>query len=486
MIPDGGRLLKLRPFSGLLLLALALIPFLILAADVVRYHVDVPFWDQWNFVPLLGKSYEEGVTFKDLWGQHNEHRLLFPRLIMLGLAHASRYNIAWELAVILLMAAASLALVWRQLVKTAGASGYSGLPWAVPAASLLIFTLGQAENWLWGWQIQIFLNVLAVIAGLCLLGGPSFQWRKFWCAVGLGILATYSFANGLIFWPLGFIALLLSPPREKRSSVLALAAWAASSAFIILSYFYRFRYDSPSGTPLTHFLARPGEYILYLLKYLGRPVINSEGYALAVGFIGLVLFGAFSFLVLRDRSRKGRAFLPFILFGLYSIGCGLLTGVGRVGFGSAQAMSGRYVPFSALIWVSDFAFLCVLSREVRVRARSRPAKVIGLAGIGVLSFVLVFGIARTSYRVGHRVFKSYHSRMSEARAELLQGEDEKRLLNLYIDADYVRRGTDVLRKHRLSVFREKTESLYSRTNMLCWAQMSFSSLGQTETVTSPR
>jgi len=453
MILAGDRLLKLRPISVLLPLILSLIPFLLLVADVAKYHVDVPFWDQWNFVPLLGKSYEEGVTFKDLWSQHNEHRLLFPRLIMLGLARASRYNIAWELVFILLLAAASLALIWRQLVKTAGASGYSGLPWAVPAASLLIFTLGQAENWLWGWQIQIFLNVLAVIAGLALLGGGAFQWRRLWWAAGLGIVASYSFANGLIFWPLGFIALLLSPPREKRSRVLALTAWAASSAFIIISYFYRFRYDSPSGTPLAHFLGRPGEFVLYVLKYLGRPVINYEGCALAVGLIGLILFGVFSFLTLRDKSEKGRVFLPFILFGLYSIGCGMLTGIGRVGFGSAQAMSGRYVPFSALLWVSNIAFLYVLSQEVRTRVKTRPIRVFGLAGIGILSFVLVFGIARTSYRVGHRVFKSYHSRMSEARAELLRGEDEKRLLNLYIDADYVRRGAEVLKKHKLSVFR---------------------------------
>ena len=453
MIPADGQVLKIRSFSGLLMLILSLIPFLLLAADIAKYKVDVPFWDQWNFVPLLGQSYKEGITLEDLWSQHNEHRLLFPRLIMLGLARASRYNIAWELAAILLLAAAGFALLWRQLVKTARASGYSGIPWAAPAVSLLVFTLGQAENWLWGWQIQIFLNVLAVVAGLFLLGGGAFRWNKLWGAVGLGILGTYSFANGLIFWPLGFLALLLAPRKDTGGRARALAAWTTASAGTIVSYFYRFQYDSPSGTPLTHFLSRPWEYILYLLKYLGRPVVNYEDYAMAAGLIGLVLFAAFTFLVLRDRREKSRAFLPFILFGLYAIGCGLLTGIGRVGFGSAQAMSGRYVPFSALIWISNFAFLFALSQEIRTGARVRLTKAFALAGIGVLSFILVFGIARTSFRVGHRVFKSYHSRMSAAREALLQGEDDQLLLNLYIDADYVRRGADILKKHKLSVFR---------------------------------
>ncbi len=446
-------MLKPHRFSSLIILILALIPLLVLAINFAKYHVDVPFWDQWNFVPLLGKSYEEGITFRDLWGQHNEHRLLLPRLIMLGLAHASRYNVVWELVVILLLAAAIFALLGRQLTKTSKAWEGSGLPWSIPVLSLLIFTLGQAENWLWGWQIQIFLNVLAVVAGLTLLGNRAFQWGRFWWALGLGILATYSFANGLIFWPLGFLALLLAAPRDKGQKILALAAWTVSTVVIAFSYFYQFRYQSPSGRPWTHFLSQPGEYVLYLLKYLGRPVVNYEGYALAIGLIGLLLFGAFTFLFLRNKREKVHAFLPFFLFGLYSIGCGMLTGIGRVGFGSSQAMSGRYVPFSALIWVSNFAFLTALSQEIRARVRARTVKILGLAGIGVVALLLVFGIARTSFRVGHRVFKSYHARMSPARAELWRGEDDRVLLNLYIDADYIRQGIEILKKHCLSVFR---------------------------------
>jgi hypothetical protein len=453
MIQAGGPLLKPRRFSSLIILIPALIPVLILAGNVAKYHVDVPFWDQWNFVPLLGQSYEGGIAFRDLWAQHNEHRLLFPRLIMLGLARASRYNVVWELVVILLLAATTFFLLCRQFIKAAGASGFSGLPWALPVFSLLVFTLGQAENWLWGWQIQIFLNVLAAVAGLSLLGRREFRWVQFWPAAGLGVLATYSFANGLVFWPLGFLALLLAPPTNKKHKAWALAAWTAVTAAVAVSYFYRFRYQSPSGRPWSYFLSRPGEYILYLLKFLGRPVINYEAYALAIGLIGLLLFGAFSFLSLRDRRAEAPAFLPFILFGLYSIGCGLFTGVGRVGFGSAQAMSGRYVPFSALLWVSNFAFLYALARQVRDRMRARPMKAFALAGIGVISFLLVFGIARTSYRVGYRVFKSYHSRMSAARAELGRGEDKQVLLNLYIDPDYVRRGAEILKRHKLSVFR---------------------------------
>ena len=450
--PRGPRS-NTRALSGLAILIMVFVPFLILIVDVAKYRVDVPFWDQWNFVPLLGKSYEEGVTFQDLWGQHNEHRLLFPRLIMLGLALASRYNVVWELVVIILLAAAIFVVLWYQFSKSTKALGYSGFPWTVPFFSLLIFCLGQAENWLWGWQIQIFLNVLAAVAGFVFLGSRTFRWGKFLGAVGFGILATYSFANGLIFWPLGFLALFLAPSGRRREKSLPLTAWAAVTAAVAISYLYNFRYESPSGRPWTHFLNHLGEYFQYLLKYLGRPIINFEEYALAIGFVGLLLFGFLSLYFFRKKGAEVRAILPFFLFGLYSIGCGLLTGIGRVGFGSAQAMSGRYVPFSALIWVSNFTLLYFLSQEIRQRMRIRPGRIIRLAGIGILSFVLLFGIVRTSYRVGHRVFKSYHSRMLPARAAVLRGEDEQLLLRLYIDADYVRRGISVLKKYKLSVFR---------------------------------
>jgi hypothetical protein len=450
---NPGRRPNARFFSRLAILLLAVAPLVILILNVVAYHVDVPFWDQWNFVPLLDKSYDQGVTLADLWAQHNEHRLLFPRLIMLGLARASKYNIAWELVTILFLAVATFAFLWNQFFRTTGALGGAGFPWAVPAMSLLVFSLGQADNWLWGWQIQIFLNVLAVVAGIVLLGGSPFRWRNGGGAFLCGLVATYSFANGLLFWPLGLLTLILVPFEKRRMRKRALAFWTAATAGIAASYLFQFRYDSPSGTPWTQFLDHPGEYLRYLFIYLGRPVINYQEYALAVGLIGVLLFALLSLRYLLKKRSEFPAVLPFFLFGLYSIGGGLLTGIGRVGFGSGQAMDGRYVPFSALLWVSNFAFLFILTQEIRSRTRARARRVLGLTGLGLLVLFLVFGIGRTSYRVGHRVFKSYHSRLRPARQEILRGKDEGMLLRLYSDSAYVRRGIEILKKHKLSAFR---------------------------------
>src|SRR5208282_4675420 len=76
---------------------LALLPLAFLIWMVSRYAVSVPFGDQWELVPLLEKTYHETLTFHDLWAQHNEHRILFPKIIMLGLAHLTGWNIYYEL-----------------------------------------------------------------------------------------------------------------------------------------------------------------------------------------------------------------------------------------------------------------------------------------------------------------------------------------------------------------------------------------------------
>src|SRR5262245_62975011 len=80
-------------------LLLAFIPLAYLIVMVATYSVDVPFADQWALVPLLEKSYRGTLTLRDLWSQHNEHRLLFPRMIMLVLARLSGWNLRYELAV---------------------------------------------------------------------------------------------------------------------------------------------------------------------------------------------------------------------------------------------------------------------------------------------------------------------------------------------------------------------------------------------------
>ena len=72
-----------RGLRGLLWLGL-LLPVFLSVNFVVRVAVDVPFWDQWELVPQISRMYAGTLRFADLYLQHNEHRILVPRLVMLG------------------------------------------------------------------------------------------------------------------------------------------------------------------------------------------------------------------------------------------------------------------------------------------------------------------------------------------------------------------------------------------------------------------
>jgi hypothetical protein len=68
-------------------------------------------------VPLLDKMYRGELAFPDLWAQHNEHRLLFPKIIMLVLARSTGWDIRYELALNLLLAIGIFAILAWQVKK---------------------------------------------------------------------------------------------------------------------------------------------------------------------------------------------------------------------------------------------------------------------------------------------------------------------------------------------------------------------------------
>jgi hypothetical protein len=95
----------------LLPLVLATIPPALIAATVARYGVNILFWDEFALVPLVSETFEGRFRLQLLWAQHNEHRPLLPRLIMVGLARLSDWDIRYELAANIVVALALLAVL---------------------------------------------------------------------------------------------------------------------------------------------------------------------------------------------------------------------------------------------------------------------------------------------------------------------------------------------------------------------------------------
>jgi hypothetical protein len=347
----------------------ALVPLAFLSWVVAQYSVNVPFLDQWHFVPLLEKMYQGNLTFSDLWAQHNEHRILFPQIVMLVLARLTHWNIRCEMAVNILLALGIFAVFIHQVKITAQKLAVGRLPWAVPAVSLVVFALSQYENWLWGWQITMFLNLLAVTSTIVLLANDRFSWHRFAVATALGIVANYSFANGALVWPVGLVLLLVVTagiPQRKA----AIGSWIGVGTLTVAAYYYH--YQKPEEhPPLISIFKMPLAYAAYVLKYLGGMCAQGLGgdtagdgiFAFIIGLAVAVATVWAVWTLLRRKIADVRTLLPYFGMILYTVGSALVTGVARVGFGSNQALASRYCTMAVPFWVALVIFLIILRMD---------------------------------------------------------------------------------------------------------------------------
>lgn len=412
------------------LYAVALFPPLCILYLITRYGVDVPFWDQWEFVPLLEKFRTGALSFHDLWAQHNEHRILFPRLIMLGLASATGWDIRYELYANFVIA--GLAFIFLNLLFRKEVGGRCA-PWFAVLSAFLVFSPVQQENWTWGWQIQIFLGVLGAVVAVWSVSCYPGQWKGLIAAIGAAIAASYSFNNGLLTWPVVGI-LLLAQGRWKARHI---GLWTA--AFIVSVFLYYHGYTKPELHPsLLYPLNHPYDYIKYVFAYLGSPLaFNKTGNAIAIGVL-LTSVLCFASVQSWRSGREGfQRILPWLALALYSFASAVVTGVGRLGFGVDQAMVGRYTTISTPFAVSVFVVAAYWIGDYIDHYKRLPWKL--TAVVCFVSILFVFSYA-SSFSKGVRKFASTSAGRQRAKVclESPDSADEACLKILYPDTAILR------------------------------------------------
>lgn len=421
---------------------LAAIPVAHVATLIWRYSVDVPFGDQWELVPLLAALRDGHLRLGDLWAPHNEHIILFPRLLMLGLAMLSGWDTRWENAASALLAAGTLAIIIGLLRHLSSRDTMTSL-WAIPVAGVLVFSAKQWENWLWGWQVQVFLSNLSVAGMVLLLSRRQLRATHVGGAIALAGVASFSFGSGLVSWAIGLIPLLTSrAPARPRF----LAAWIGSGVTIVILYAASFHVTAEG--PNTAGIAAPVPAHIYALglyvtKYLGSPLAGRPDTAVALGALGLSLYGVLGVRALRQGA--GAEDFAFITLGSYALGAALLTALGRAELGSDQAMSSRYSTISAILWIAIAAELA--------RHGGQRATAAGSVGRACAVATITLIAARASY-LATPAFESRHDRLAAGREALVVGRVSALTL-LHPDPALVERRRDTLQAHGWSVFRDE-------------------------------
>ena len=441
-----------RTFSGfnLFYLALVLFPLAWLIFLVYKYSVDLPTGDQWLLVPFLDKFYQGTLSLRDLWSQHGEHRILFPRIVMLLLARFSGWNTTYEFGFSILCASVSF-LVLTYQIRVAERLLQIQLKWLIPVLSIMVFSLSQAQNWLWGWQLSEFMNVLAVLAGIVLLQTPD-HWAKYSAAILLGVVASYSFGNGLLYWFIGLLVLLVLTFGKWRLMISRGAIWVAAAALTFLSYFYDYHALIPSYLTVMPFLY-PRDFFAYVLLFLGAPVTpiscvdcGQMMFAGVASLAGLILFGFVTWSLW--HRGKLRTVIPFVGIAVYAILSGSEAGFERMFYGADQAMSPRYITMSSLFWIALSALLFVWAKTTEMNHQWKRwvgfALVILLAGLVTLNSIQWSGYFPAQYAI-----------FSPQRAVVLSGKNDE-LLALFPEPpspDWMVTQRQILIKYHLSVFR---------------------------------
>lgn len=415
--------------------ALSLIPITIICVYIFLYGVNIPFLDQWRVVSLLLKRRQGLLSLADLFSQHNEHRPFFPRLIWLSLSGFTHYNVNLELWLNLLIAVGTFIFVADRSMKMWNQLGISTSPLLIPLMSLLVFNLGQRESWLQGFQTVMFLGIACVIVGIFMLAENT-SWENFIIAIVVGIIATYSMANGLLYWLIGLIIIFIITPKKKR--VIRISLWVTSSGIFIGLFLTG--WTSGGHLNFSYGFTHTLEWLIWNLNFLGAPVMTLWYVAWIFGSISIGLFILVIGRVI--RTAQWRPLIPYFAIVLFIFLTTLSISLGRIKMGMPQSVVPRYLTMSVWYWVSLLALLPTLN--IKSTYQSILYSLLAIS----LIFLMIGG--------GWRGYISLHLRMLPAYKAARSGQlvSDEVLIRISPYPDRVQL-LEFLRENKLSVYAEQ-------------------------------
>jgi hypothetical protein len=309
------------------------------AATVIWRQGPLPPWsDDWNMIPVIAGDRPLDLAW--LFAQHNEHRIVLPKLVFVGVSLMSRADYRWLILVnlALLSVTAALFILTARKVRGRTRATDAFLP-------LLMLHLGQGAL-SWGFQFQ-FVSATVLSSGLLML----LLWQDSCftplasglAAAGLLLLPLCG-GNGLLYVPVlassfgwhGFQQWKKNPDAaglRDRNAGLCLLCAALGSCLLVGLYFIGYQ-----TTP--H--AWPNAGIWLTLQTAGRLMTSAFGtqtgrYASATGWIipGIVT-GSFLWLLIQsiqvggDRLLRRRVINLAVFFAAISV-LFLAVGYGRGG-----------------------------------------------------------------------------------------------------------------------------------------------------------
>lgn len=331
-------------------------PILLLFGAVEWLGVNTLIADEFYYVDFIRLVREGGDWTPWIWLQHNEHRVVPMKLLMVLLSGPTRWSQLAEMLCSAGLSALIVLVLWRAYRVSGATSGVSDLLAFAPVA-WLVCSLSQYENQFFGMMVCHYFTALGVVLSLWLLARHG--WVSTVLAVLAAILGAFSIGNGFLVFPAGIAVLAAQRARWGRWAV-----WCLGGAAAIARYLWD--YITPPHTQALQWTLTGAYRIVKLgLVTIGTPLAaGSIGWGI---ILGIGLLSVATILVLRwlradpVRREKDALAVSLLLFGLAS--CAMVA-AGRAMM-NGNPLGSRYITYTNLLWIGVYLLVLGQARNGR-------------------------------------------------------------------------------------------------------------------------
>jgi hypothetical protein len=431
----------------LILLILILLPIIYSLIFIKLYAVNVSSYDDVTFVPLFEKLYTGHLSFSDLSIPHNEHRILFPKVVMLVLGHFTHHNTviscfcSWILLCCLCI---TLFIVHKHIIRNLENALMTFVP-----VSWLLFSPGQAGNLLRGFQLQVFMIIFFFVLSMYFLVTTKRNYYRLFLSIIFGIISTFSMNNGILVWLIGLVILILSHKTEQKEdrlfSFLKISLWSFASILVLFLYYYD--YSLWNGDIkieyVTQHLDMSVIWFFTSLGSLGRfqePIIASiVGLLILIGFI-------YTTIMIFWRAKPQMSTIIYLSVIVFV----LLTFIGwtynRAYLGIEESLADRSVTIGVLgVAVLYLAIITNITKYIGIKTIVLNLLVLVILFCGISSYyegIVIAGPRLKSFSTWQSYLLSTYSIQSETNLQSIYS----------FGTPIVREAGKILQKYKLNIF----------------------------------
>jgi hypothetical protein len=427
---------EVRPSSNWLSVA-ARIGWLFLIAAPLAYvaammnigAIRLPYWDHVNVANYVIDYFDGKTTLASLTEAHSQARALFPRLIIIGTAALTKWDVRYEYIWLAATIYGTILLLFASMWHLSQDWSLQVRLSALVLLSVIACSPGGAMNQYWSLMIFATLHYFCAIAAMLLISLHPNSTRANIASAVLCWAGAYSMGQGLFLFPVMVLVHQLIAPRFFVPTKWSLF-WLANMVVCLALYLP----VPSSGGPISL-----QAFVGFALAYVGSPL----GQLLWFPYIGaidldytLVINISCGVLVIAAIAETARRALRqpmdapaliFFSFSAYATACTLATAWGRANgaYPVQSANQSRYSIFAAcFLFGLIFYYAPIVARTANRKWAAR-------------AFVLFLCLSSISYYRGVQVYQISGAQNSWLR-EAYSPDGAKTSLDLksYPDAEF--------------------------------------------------